>query len=184
MSVEHQPRPSESHERAAELQEAAKERLEQLRKDPETSAEQHSEKRAEAAREIIAAQEQAPEPPAEQEQAAPARASFVARLDHVLNYRDTMTSIQRKLSPVSRNFSKVIHTPAVENVSEALESTVMRPSIVAGATWSAALVGLVFYVTARVYGWTLSGSEMLAALLAGAVLGLVIEAIARSLRRR
>jgi hypothetical protein len=183
MSVEHQPRPSESHERSSELQKAAKERLEELASNPENKVE-HPEQRAEAAREVIAAQELAPEPPAEQEQAAPQPSGFVARLDHALNYKHTMASVQRKLTPVSRNFSKLIHTPAVEKTSEALESTVMRPSIVAGATWSAAIVGLVFYVVARTYGWTLSGSEMLAALLAGAVLGLAIEAISRSLRRR
>jgi hypothetical protein len=184
VSVEHQPRPSESNERSqAELEQLAKERLEELSANPEAAAE-HAEKRAEAAREVIHKQEQAPEPAAAQAEQDTGRPGFAARIDHALNYSQTMASIQRKLSPASRRFSRLIHQPVVEKTSEKLERTVMRPSIVAGATWSAAIVGLIFYITARTYGWTLSGSEMLMALLMGALLGLLIEGILRASRRR
>ncbi len=185
MSIEHQPRPSDNHERSqAEVDAAAAERLEELKANPEQTTE-HAETRAEAAREVINKYEEAPEPaPAETEAAEPAAPRFMAHLDRAVNYRDTMTSMRRHLSPVSRAFSKVVHAPIVEKISEPLEKTVMRPSLVAGATWSAAIVGLIFYLTARLYGFSLSGSEMLAALLAGAVLGLVIEGLTRGLRRR
>ncbi len=184
MSVEHQPRPSDQHERAsAELAAAAKERLEQLSSQPENAPEQ-AERRVEAARQQI--ERHTAEPAATTaEQATPAAPHrLAAHLDHVLNYRQTMASVQRKLTPASRAFSKAIHLPAVEKTSEALERTVMRPSVVAGATWSAAIVGLIFYLTARFYGWPLSGSEMLIALACGALLGLAIESFGRLLRRR
>jgi len=93
------------------------------------------------------------------------------------NYRDTLTSVQNRLSPSSRAFSKVIHTPAIERSSELMERTIMRPSIVLGTTWTAFIVGLVFYLTARWYGFQLSGTDMLLALLGGALLGLTLEGL-------
>jgi hypothetical protein len=186
MTVEHQPRPSETNERSSELDELAKQQIEKLKATPENAAE-HAEKQAEAtreAREVISNQKEAPEPAAPQEQETPPAPTFAARLDSMLNYTQTMTSVQRKLSPASRSFSKVIHAPAIEKTSEALENTVMRPSIVAGATWTAFITGLLFYLVARTYGFTLSGTEMLAALLGGAVLGIVFEGILRTVRHR
>jgi hypothetical protein len=186
MSVEHQPTPSQDHERAsAELESMGREQLESLKANPEKSVE-HAEQRAEAAREVINKTEPVPEPePGDKEQEMPTPAvSFVARLDHALNYTQTLASVQRKLDPVSRSFSKAIHAPAIEKTSEALEGTVMRPSIVAGATWTAFITGLIFYLVARYYGFTLSGSEMLIALVAGAILGIVLEGLARLFRRR
>jgi hypothetical protein len=93
------------------------------------------------------------------------------------NYSDTLGSVQNRLSPGSRTFSKIIHAPAVERSSELMERTIMRPSVVMGTTWTAFIVGLVFYLTARYYGFTLSGGEMLLALLGGAMLGLTLEGI-------
>jgi len=92
-------------------------------------------------------------------------------------YNETLASLQNRMSPTSKAFSKLIHTPAVEHTSSILESTIMRPSVVMGTTWTALIVGVIFYVTARVYGFKLSGSEMLLALLGGAVLGLALEGI-------
>jgi hypothetical protein len=182
MSVEHQPQPTESNETAkAELAAIAKERLEELQTTPEAGAE-HQEKRAEAAREVINKHEDAPEP-APVAEAAP-KPTFAARLDHALNYRQTLASVQHKLRPASRAFSQVIHTPIVEKTSEALEKTVMRPSVVLGALWSALIVGSIFYFFARHYGFNLSGSEMLLALVGGALLGLLLEGVSRLLRRR
>ena len=92
-------------------------------------------------------------------------------------YNETLTSLQNKMTPGDKAFSKVIHNPVVENTSEALENTIMRPSVVMGTTWTAFIVGLIFYLTARYYGFKLSGSEMLLALVGGAALGLLIEGI-------
>ncbi|HSX01720.1 MAG TPA: hypothetical protein VLI05_00215 [Candidatus Saccharimonadia bacterium] len=188
MSQEHQPKPSESHERslANELAEIAKENATENKGEiltPE-AAEKDATERAERAREVLNKHETQPEPPAETESVAEPPSSFAARLDQVLNYHDTLASIQRKLSPASRSFSRVIHAPAIEKASEVMEGTVMRPSLVTGATWTAFLVGLIFYLTARYYGFALSGSEMLAALMGGAILGLVLEGVARVIRRR
>ncbi len=184
MSVEHQPRPSDTHERAqAELEAMRQAKMEELSSSPEAAAEQ-AQQRAEQAREAIKQQDAEPEPANQSETAAPASPPMSLHLDQLLNYRNTLSSLQQRLSPASRAFSRVIHTPVVERTSEVLEGTIMRPSVIAGATWTAAIVGLIFYVVARYYGYPLSGSEMLAALLGGAVLGLIVEALGRLIRRR
>jgi hypothetical protein len=100
------------------------------------------------------------------------------------NYSDTLGSVQNRLSPGSRTFSKIIHAPAVEHSSELLERTIMRPSVVMGTTWTAFIVGLIFYLTARYYGFKLSGGEMLLALFGGALLGLTLEGIWYFIRQR
>jgi hypothetical protein len=188
MPQEHQPKPSDSHERslANELAEIAKENATENKTETLTpeAAEKDAAERAKAARELLNKHEAQPEPPAETESVAEPPSGFAARLDQVFNYHDTLASVQRKLSPASRSFSQVIHAPAIEKASEVMEGTVMRPSLVTGATWTAFLVGLIFYLTARYYGFALSGSEMLAALVGGAILGLILEGLARLVRRR
>jgi hypothetical protein len=184
MSVEQLSTSHESNEQSkAELEALGKERMLELGiKTPEASAE-HQEQRAEAAREIINQHEAVTEPVPVPE-AVLTSPTFTARLDSLVNYTQTMQSLQKHLSPVSRTFSQVIHNQAVEKTSEALEGSVMRPSVITGALWSAAIVGLAFYLVARHFGYALSGSEMLVSLLVGGIFGGLLEALARAARRR
>lgn len=182
MSAEHHHENAEHNEQAHdELETARQERVEELRNQPESSTE-NAHERAEEARKFINTTETDPEPPAEQE-AAPARPA-IPFLNHKLNYAQTLSSMQRKLGPVSRGFSKVIHAPIIEKTSEALEKTVARPSITAGATWTALIIGSIFYFTARHYGYVLSGSEITLSFVAGAAIGLALEGCWRAVRRR
>jgi hypothetical protein len=183
MSVEHHHEHAERNEQqAAELEAARREKLEELRQSAEHEP-QDAEHRAEAAREVIHAHEPAPEP-SDHHEAAPPEPQPKPFLDHRLNYRQTLASLQRQLKPASRAFSKVIHTPAVEKTSEVLERTVARPSVTLGATWTALIVGGVFYFTARHFGYALSGSELLFSFIVGAVIGLIIEGLWRAARGR
>jgi hypothetical protein len=184
VSVEHTPEHRGGPEQSsAELETAARERLEQL-KHHESAETDDSGRRAEAAREVIHRQEQ--QPKHEQTPAAETHKQHPVHriLNPQLNYAHTLASLQRRLKPAQRTFSKVIHTPVVERTSEALEKTVARPSVTAGAGWTAFAVGLVFYLTARRYGYTLSGSEMIASFFVGGLLGLVLEWLWRGLRHR
>jgi hypothetical protein len=182
MSVEHGPQAPERTSENAEIQKLGAERLKEL---AETSAENpkvDSEKRVEEAREKLTLQEvQQPEPIAKE---TGNNASFIKKITHGLNYADTLASVQRRLSPRARSFSKVIHAPVVEKTSAVLEKTVMRPSVTLGATWTALIVGVIFYWTARHYGFRLSGSEMIIALLVGGLLGGSVEWFGHMLRKR
>lgn len=106
------------------------------------------------------------------------------RLDKEAAYWNTLRSLQRHLSPASRNFSKLIHTPAIEKTSEVAGATIARPSVLLGATSTAAVLGGFLYITARINGFNLSGSEFLLSLIVGAVLGLIIEGIAKLFKRK
>jgi hypothetical protein len=177
--VERRSNPESHHE----LQARSKERLDELTHSADNEHDT-SGKRAEAAREAIrhhneAQPEPEPVPAAETQKPEPK----LPYLSLKLNYRQTMNSMQQKLTPASRSFSKVIHAPVIEVTSEVLERTVARPSIANGALWTALIVGSVFYFTARHFGYMLSGSEMLFSFVVGAVLGLVLEAVWRTLRR-
>jgi len=182
MSVEHHHEQAERHEHANhELEQTRREKLEELSHRAELTPDD-AEHRAEAAREVINRREPAPEEPKPAAETR-AHAPRPLHLDYRLNYAHTVAAMQRHLTPVSRSFSKFIHAPAVEKTSEVLERTVARPSVVAGATWTALIVGSVFYFTARHYGYMLSGSELLFSFVVGAVIGIVIEGLWRSLRR-
>jgi hypothetical protein len=184
MNPERQPS-AERHENQAELEALGNEKLRELAETSPEAAAERPETRAERAREALDAQhnESQPEPPASGEHKA-ARPTFKAHLDRALNYRQTLASVQRTLSPASRSFSKAIHQPTVERVSESMERTIMRPSVTLGATWTALIVGLVFYLTAKHYGYSMSGSEMLLALVVGALLGIIFEYVLRLIRKR
>jgi histone H3/H4 len=183
MSVESEPRPAQTERNQAEIESAAQERLQELaEKSPEQTAENQSE-RAEQAREVLAQHEQTPEPAATADRETPT-SNLAATLDRVLNYKQTMASVQRRLSPASRRFSKVIHNKAVESTSEALEKTIMRPSVTLGATWTALIVGSIFYLTAHYYGYRLSGFEMLGALIIGGIIGITLELIFRPVHKK
>jgi hypothetical protein len=175
------PEHSKSELDASEQLEHARRHVEMLAKSSETDA---ADRRADAAREIIekhGLEQSGPTPATETE--TPVRPAFSHLLNPKLNYTQTLASIQRRLAPASRTFSKVIHTPAVEKASEALETTVARPSVTAGATWTALIIGSIFYFTARRYGYALSGSEIELSFLVGAALGLVIEWLWRTFIR-
>ena len=182
MSAEHGQKAPERTSENAEIQKLGNEALKKL---AETSAENpsvDSEKRIEAAREKLTIQKVIAEEPIAKETGN--NASFIKKITHGLNYADTLASVQRRLSPRARSFSKVIHAPVVEKTSAVLEKTVMRPSVTLGATWTALIVGLIFYLTARHYGFRLSGSEMILALIVGGLLGASVEWFSYMLRKR
>jgi hypothetical protein len=99
-------------------------------------------------------------------------------------YQRSLKRIRSRLSAPERAFSRMVHQPAVEAVSNALARTVARPSGVLGAGIFA-LVGssLLLYI-ARTYGFTYNYFAFFALLAAGYLLGLFIELIGIMLRRK
>lgn len=188
MSAERESNHTEHLKHNAEIQTAGAEAIEHMRRHAEKAAETDpADRRAEAAREVINKHEheRAPEPAAvatETETPAPAPTSLI--FHPKLNYTQTLASIQRRLTPASRTFSQLIHTPAIEKASEAIENTVARPSVTAGATWTALIIGSIFYFTARRYGYALSGSEIELSFIVGAAVGLGLEWLWRTFIRR
>jgi hypothetical protein len=130
--------------------------------------------------------EKHPEPQAKQTEVSKEASTNLhpTSLDKLYSYKQTMQSLQRRLPTFSRSFSKVIHNPVVEKTSEILGATVVRPSVTLGATTTALLVGGITYWTAKTYGFAISGSEMLFALLLGGIIGFVVELAIKAFGRR
>lgn len=95
--------------------------------------------------------------------------------DPQLNYRQTLITLQQHFFPARAAFSRFIHRPAVENLSDLLDATLLRPGLLLGALIGGLAVEGSFYLAGRHFGFALSGSEVLIALLIGAIIGLLLE---------
>lgn len=170
-------------EQSAEFNAAELETSPEASQGPERAQESEADRNqnVEAARAKVEAQSAA-------EKAEPAKESapkrFTSGVDRKQAYAETMASVQRHLSAPSRAFSKVIHNDVVDKTSEAIGQTVLRPSVTLGATSTALLVGGFTYWLAKHYGYALSGTTLLLALVVGGVAGVAIEGIAKLFQRK
>ena len=90
-------------------------------------------------------------------------------------YKKTLKSIQKEMNPAERTFSKVIHNPVVEAVSEVAGKTVARPAALLAGSLSALVLTSIIYAVAKYYGYTLSGFEWVATFLIGWLIGLIVD---------
>ena len=98
-------------------------------------------------------------------------------------YDQTMTNIRHQLSKSQAVMSRVLHGRVIEVVTEFLEETLYRPSIVIGGLLGAVIVTAIWYGFAVAYGFALSGSELPIGFGVGAVFGFVIERLSQFFRR-
>jgi hypothetical protein len=180
---EHLPKSAEkqSQTQSAELEKMAAEKI----KSPEKSSVERPEQKAEQVEHARKAVEKA-EQPVEQghgDKESVQEVTFMSGISRRMNFDHTMRSLQLKMQPTSRMFSEIIHNPVIERVSEGLGKTVLRPSVSLGATTTALIVVGVLYFTARHYGFALRGSELLITLIVGGIIGLILEALIKLLRR-
>ena len=108
----------------------------------------------------------------------------ITKHDKQRAYTHTIKHVQSKLSKPSRGFSKIIHSPVVEQASEALEKTVARPSAILGGALFATVGLAVMSFFARRYGFALSGTELILFVSAGWLLGLIVELVWKKLLKR
>lgn len=88
-------------------------------------------------------------------------------------YKQTLLRIQSEMNLPARTFSKVIHAPGIERASEVISSTAARPNaLLAGSITALALLSIV-YVVGHIYGYRLSGFEMIASYGLGYAVGLI-----------
>ena len=91
------------------------------------------------------------------------------------SYKHRVATLQAELPPVQRSFSKVIHNPAVEKTSEAVGSTIARPNAILAGAVVAFFAVLIVYLTAKHFGYMLSGFETIGAFIVGWVLGVLYD---------
>lgn len=90
-------------------------------------------------------------------------------------YDSLMTDARAHMTPTSQAFSKVIHNPAIEAVSDAAGKTIARPNAILAGSFTAFALTLIVYLVARYYGYELSGFETIATFIVGWIIGLVAD---------
>lgn len=99
-------------------------------------------------------------------------------------FRQRLKEIQRNETPLQRTFSKFIHQPAVENVSNAAEGTIARPSgLLFGGLFSVVSSIAILYIC-RHYGYEYNFLIGIVFFVGGFFLGLIIEGMWRIFRKR
>ncbi len=161
-----------------ELADLGQERREQLREAHEKGVEEFKENKIETARaealEKAAATERAPEKAAERSPAERRRGP-ISRKERDASYKATMKEVQSHMSPTKRAFSKFIHHKVVDQVSDALGTTVARPNAILSGAVAAFLFSLLTLLVAKHYGYRLSGFEAIGAFIAGWLLGILYD---------
>ena len=103
--------------------------------------------------------------------------AFVNKELKVMAFDRTMSRVRRSLSPADRTLSRIIHKPAVDAVSSALDKTVARPSAILGGGMIAALGGIVYYYVAKKYGYDYNATVLIVLFLSGYLGGLLVDAV-------
>lgn len=143
----------------------------------ETSRETSTEARGEALKQAKSAERDQSSKKAEHESTSPERRrnGIISKKERSANYKRTMSQVQQELPLASRAFSKFIHNRAVERVSDTVGSTVARPNAVLTGSLMAFIFTLAIFLTARYYGYPLSGTETIAAFVVGWMVGLLFD---------
>ena len=90
-------------------------------------------------------------------------------------YKKTLETVRKNMTPAERTFSKVIHNPVVEKTSEVAGATVARPAALLAGSLSSLILTAVVYTIAKYYSYRLSGSEWIATFIIGWAIGLIID---------
>lgn len=99
-------------------------------------------------------------------------------------YKHTLKRIQSRLNTPERVFSRVIHRPVVERLSNFGAKTVARPSGILGGGVAALTGSSVVLYLARRYGFEYNYFVFFALFIGGFVIGLVLEGVIRLFRKQ
>lgn len=100
------------------------------------------------------------------------------------SYKRGLERIQSNLSTPERLFSKAIHNPVVDSVSNVTAKTVARPSGIFGGALITLIGSLGLTYLTRHYGFTYNYLFFMFLFALGYGLGILIEALASLVRRR
>lgn len=178
--------PQQTHPETIRTPEAAREQLESIRKGLEQNAEKAQPlpiDTAELARRV--------EKQAISKSEIPRNEQFDARQHPVLvnkqlkdiAYSRTMVRVQKRLSPVSKRLSKLVHSKALDRPSELASKTLARPSSMLGGAFLAAIGTSALLWTTKHYGYEYNYLAVVLLFLSGMFLGLTLELVVRTVRR-
>ncbi|HEX6462333.1 MAG TPA: hypothetical protein VFZ58_03615 [Candidatus Saccharimonadales bacterium] len=171
-----------------EVVEAAGERLKSLENSVESFDESSQEHAIEHARRQVEAEASFAKDPTSETKSGgepTATSSAPTKRQKEQEYEKTMSEVRSQLSKPSRAFSKLIHNPTVEKVSDTTASTIARPNAVLAGSITAFLAVLGLYIAAYYFGFRLSGFELIGTFALGWLVGILIDVLrVLFLRRR
>jgi hypothetical protein len=178
----HSPEHSNDTELSKEQLEQRAEINESLEKSAEKSTVENAEKReakarAEALEQAVSVERAGAEKKTKEPSTSPAhrRHGVVSKKERDASYKKHLKTLQSELPPTQRAFSKVIHNPIIEKTSEVVGSTVARPNAVLAGAVVAFFAVLAVYLTAKHFGYALSGFETIGAFIIGWILGILYD---------
>lgn len=110
-----------------------------------------------------------------QEKAEDERPAFVNKELKSIAYRRTLKRTQNKLPAPERAFSKLIHNPAIETISEVASKTVARPSGILLGGIFASIGSLIFVWVSKHYGYEYNYLLLILFFVGGFFVGLAVE---------
>ena len=177
---EHAPNPEHGTEKLKHI-ERAPEALDKTERSPAESPEEAKKNiekaRTEAQHEAIASNE------VDRDEKKASGTEHAPQATHQQSYKHTMKTVRAELSAPERTFSKVIHNPVVERVSDTVGKTVARPDALLSGSVFAGISVLGLYIMARFYGFELRGSETILAFVVGWVFGVVFDMVRGAIKR-
>lgn len=99
-------------------------------------------------------------------------------------YKKTLKNIRSNLSAPQRAFSKVIHQPVIDSISNAAGKTVARPSSLLGAGFGALLGSAVLLYVSKHNGFTYNYAVIFFLFIGGFFVGALVELLVKILFRR
>ena len=90
-------------------------------------------------------------------------------------YKQTLGEVQSQLPKAERRFSKVIHQPAIEAISEFSSKTIARPKPIIGGALIALVGSLSVLLIARHVGFSVPNSIFIILFVGGYLLAVIVE---------
>ena len=91
------------------------------------------------------------------------------------SFNKNMSEARQNMNPVEATFSKIIHQPVIETVSDTLSKTIARPKSIMFGGLFAFIFTLVIYIYAKTYGFQLSGTETIIGFGFGWLFGIIVD---------
>lgn len=164
-----------SPEAAREQQEKLANKSENAIESSPRDADMMAERAREAALETAISVEAGSNEKAKKTEPTVKRRGSISKKQKDASFKRQMKEIQAKEPPVSRAFSKVIHNKVVEKTSDVVGATVARPNAILAGAFTAFVLTLAIYVTAKIIGYELSGFETIGAFIVGWVIGVIYD---------
>lgn len=97
-------------------------------------------------------------------------------------YQSIMLQTRSEMSAPNRSFSKVVHNPIVEKISDVASTTIARPNAILSGAVLAFVLTLVIYSVAKMNGYPLTGTEAIAAFVIGWIIGNLYDFVKTMIR--